>query len=242
MSKEKEKMINTSDRIKNIVDVIEYDTLVDVGTDHGFIAILSVQSGKTRNVLACDLNKGPLQTCQNNIEKYGLTAQISTQLSNGLEKVEVEHDCVTICGMGGLLVHNILNFDSDKTKKFKQLVLQPQSDYYMVRELVYKMGFYIKSEVYFIDNLRQSSQDKYYMIFNCINEKREMPSEKELMFGINIDKNSLDTYKGFIEMTYEKSQKAYEMLTKNSKSDVSEKKEYYEKVIKYCEEILNEIK
>ncbi len=235
-------MINTSDRIKNIVDVIEYDTLVDVGTDHGFIAILSVQKGKTKKVLACDLNKGPLQRCNENIEKYGLNEQIRTKISNGIEEVEVEHDCVTICGMGGLLVHNILDKDREKTKKFKQLVLQPQSDYYMVRKLVYEMGFYIKNEVYFIDNLKQNSQDKYYMIFNCVKGEKEMPCEKELMYGKNIDENSKETYTGFIEMCLDKGQKAYKSLTENSKSDVSIKKEYYEKVIKYCEEILNEIK
>ncbi len=233
-------MINTSERIKNIVATIEYERLVDVGTDHGFIAILSVQSGKTKNVIACDLNEKPLLSCQNNIKKYGLSESIKTVLSNGLLNVECDYESVSICGMGGLLVCNILSAEVEKTKKFSQLILQPQSDYYEVRKQVYELGFYIKNEIYFIDNLKNGSHDKYYMVFNCHKKNVDMPTEKELMFGVDIDKDSLDTYKKYIQMTYDKAKKAFERLIENSKTDITEKKEYYEKVLKYCEEILNE--
>ncbi len=233
-------MISTSERIKNIVDVIEYKSLVDVGTDHGFIAIRSVQSGKTEKVIACDLNKKPLESCKSNIEKYGLDKNITTVLSNGLLNVECDYESVTICGMGGLLVCNIIGAEPDKTKKFKQLVLQPQSDYFEVRKLVYDLGFSIKKEIYFIDNLKNGSHDKYYMIFDCRNQIDKMPTEKEFMFGINIDKSSGDIYRKYIEVTYKKAQKAFDSLTKNSKTDITQKKEYYEKVLRYCEEILDE--
>ncbi len=235
-------MISTSERIKNIVDVIEHDTLVDVGTDHGFIAILSVQSGKTKNVIACDLNELPLKSCVSNIEKYGLNDVIKTQISNGLTDIDCDYKSVTICGMGGLLVCNILNEDIAKTQKFEQLVLQPQSDYFSVRKLIYNLGFSIKKEIYFIDNLKKNSHDKYYMILNCENKKRSMPSEKELMFGINIDKKTSGIYKNYISVINEKSKKAYSNLINNSKSDITKKKLHYEKVLKYCEEILNEFK
>ncbi len=236
-------MINTSDRIKNIVNVIENDTLVDVGTDHGFISILAVQSQRAKKVIACDLNEKPLKSCQENIKKHGLENQITTKLSDGLKSIECDYQSVTICGMGGLLVNNILSFDVQKTRKFKQLVLQPQSDYREVRELIYELGFYIKEEIYFIDNLsKNNKEDKYYIIFNCQNLKKDMPSEKELMFGININDDSKEIYINFTETNYRKAKKSYDNLIENAKTVVLDKKNYYEKYLKYCEEILDEIK
>lgn len=237
-------MINTSDRIRNIVSVIDNDTLVDVGTDHGFISILAVQKGIVKKVVASDVNKGPLNTCQKNIEKYSLQENIEICLSNGLQNVNTKYDSVTICGMGGLLICNILKDDIQKTKEFKQLVLQPQSDYYDVRRLVYELGFYIKEELYLIDNLsKKNTLDKYYLIFNCQKGIKNMPSEKELMLGLNIENTNNEVYIAYITYIYNKSKVAYASL-QNAKSSVADKKQYYNKLITYCEEILkdNEIK
>ncbi len=233
-------MISTSDRIKNIVNVIEHETLVDVGTDHGFISILAVQSKGVKNVYACDVNRGPLNTCEKNITKYSLQDKIKTVLSDGLQKVECDYDSVTICGMGGMLLKNIIMHDAEKTKKFKQLVLQPQSDYYEVRKAVYELGFFIKEEIYFIDNIKNNGLDKYYIIFNCQKGVDATPSDKELHLGINIKKDTMETYKDFINMTYLKSKVALENLLKNSKNDVYDKQVYFEKIVSYCEGILNE--
>ncbi len=233
-------MISTSDRIKNIVNVIEHDTLVDVGTDHGFIAILAVQSKGVKKVFACDVNRGPLNTCEKNIAKYDLQDKITTVLSDGLQNVECDFSSVTICGMGGMLLKNIIVHDAEKTKKFKQLVLQPQSDYYEVRKAVYELGFFIKEEIYFIDNIKNNGLDKYYIIFNCEKGFGSLPSDKELHLGINIKNETMETYRDFVNMTYLKSKVALENLLKNSKNDVSEKQEYFEKIVGYCEEVLNE--
>ncbi len=236
-------MINTSDRIKNIVSVIENDTLVDVGTDHGFIAILAVLSGKVKNVIACDLNKGPLEACKRNIIKYNLSDNIKTVLSNGIDNVDSDYKSVTICGMGGHLIYNILSSDREKTKKFEQLVLQPQSDHLGVRKLVYELGFYIEEEIYFIDNLSKSNTlDKYYIIFNCKKGEKPLPSDKELNLGVNVKNESLEIYKEYINYVYNKSRVVYESLLENAKTEVFEKKEYYGNLLKYCEEVLNEVK
>ncbi len=234
-------MINTSERIKNIVSVISNDTLVDVGTDHGFIAILAVQSGKANKVIACDLNKGPLEACKRNIIKYDLKDNIETCLSNGYKEVTKEYETVTICGMGGSLICEILSNDQEKTKKFNQLILQPQSHHFDVRKKVYEYGFYIKEEIYFIDNLsRKNGDNKFYVIFNCIKGENFVPTEKELMLGLNIQNK--EVYIEYIENINLKSKVAYENLIKNAKTDVFVKKDYYEKMIKYSEEILNDFK
>lgn len=236
-------MINVSLRIENIVNLIENDTLVDIGCDHGFIPIYAVHKKGVKRAIACDLNKEPLLSCQNNIEKYNMQNNIDTLLSNGLENVECDYKTCTIGGMGGLLVTDIIGKYENKTKKFSQLILQPQSDYAQVRKKIYELGFYIKEEVYLIDNLyKKNIADKYYIIFNCIKGESVKPTDSEILLGVNISKNSTDIYKKYINMLYEKSILAYNNLCKNAKTDISDKKTYYENLIKHMEATINDFK
>ena len=49
-------------RLRAIADLVpDGARLVDVGTDHGYIPIYLIETGKCEKVLAMDVNKGPLQ-------------------------------------------------------------------------------------------------------------------------------------------------------------------------------------
>lgn len=237
-------MINVSKRIEGIVSLIEYDTLVDIGSDHGFIPIYAVYSDKAKFAVASDLNEAPLKSSENNILKYGMSENIKTILSDGLKNIEEDYETLTICGMGGLLVIDILKYDEDKTKKFSQLILQPQKDYAEVRKTVYELGFYIKNETYLIDNIYSNKDDKFYIIFNCLkqelNDKIKYPTEKEFLCGINVSIDSIDVYRKYIDNALIKAKIAYKSLN-NAKTDTKEKENYYKNFIKYLEEVNDEI-
>ena len=66
------------------------DWVVDVGTDHAYLPIYLVQSGKARQALAADVGEGPLEKARENIGSYGLSGSIHTLLSDGLEKVSIQ--------------------------------------------------------------------------------------------------------------------------------------------------------
>ena len=69
-------------------------TLCDVGTDHGYVPIALVQGNIIPKAIAVDINKGPLERANEHIRANGLTEQITTRLSNGLEAI---HDGEVYC-------------------------------------------------------------------------------------------------------------------------------------------------
>ena len=75
-------------------------TLCDVGTDHGYVPIALVQGNIIPKAIAVDINKGPLERANEHIRANGLTEQITTRLSNGLEAIhDGEVDSIVIAGM-----------------------------------------------------------------------------------------------------------------------------------------------
>ena len=51
--------------------VTEGSSLADVGTDHGYIPIALVQTGKVSRAIAMDINKGPLERAALHIRERG---------------------------------------------------------------------------------------------------------------------------------------------------------------------------
>ena len=99
-----------SKRLQAVADLVsDGRTVADVGTDHGYIPIYLIQSGKCARAIAMDVNKGPLQRAKDHIEEQGLSCQIATRLSDGVQHLEAgEVECIVIAGMGGALTIRIL--------------------------------------------------------------------------------------------------------------------------------------
>ena len=47
-------------------------SLCDVGTDHAYLPIWLLKTGKISRALACDINPGPLEAARRDGEKYGV--------------------------------------------------------------------------------------------------------------------------------------------------------------------------
>jgi len=82
-------------------------TVIDVGTDHGFIPIYLAQRGHTERLIAMDIAPGPLAQAEGNIAKRGLRDRIELALSDGLKqlpKLNIDPTTpldIVIAGMGG---------------------------------------------------------------------------------------------------------------------------------------------
>ena len=60
--------------------VTEGSSLADVGTDHGYIPIALVQTGKVSHAIAMDINKGPLERAALHIREQHLEDRITLSL------------------------------------------------------------------------------------------------------------------------------------------------------------------
>ena len=99
-----------SKRLQAVADLVTAGYRVaDIGTDHAYIPIFLLASGKIPGAAAMDVNEGPLERARCHIEENGLTEKISLRLSDGLAGLRPgEAESVVIAGMGGGLIIRIL--------------------------------------------------------------------------------------------------------------------------------------
>lgn len=120
----------------------------DVGTDHAYLAIELLKSGKCRKVIASDVKEGPLEAARRNVEKYGVSDKVELVLSDGLENINLDGVTdIVIAGMGGETIVNILeDYFYENCLEDIQLILQPMSKPEMLREFLYNRGYMNISE------------------------------------------------------------------------------------------------
>lgn len=201
-----------SKRLDLIVNHIkDCDTLVDVGTDHGYIPIYVIKNGICKSAIASDINKDPLDKAKLNAIFEEVDEKIDTRLGGGLSTVEAnEVDACVIAGMGGNLIRDILEADKEKVKGFKFLILQPAQNPEVLREYLYTNGYEVIEEDLCID------EDKYYELFKVRVKEGE--------------ETSLDS------IYYEISPKLLRDRHPLMKDYITYKKEKYEKILGFIEE------
>lgn len=140
--------IKLSDRLMMSAAMVSRGSrIADVGCDHAHTDIWLVKEGIAESAIAMDVGEGPLSHALANIDLYGLSDKISVRLSDGLENLKPgEADTVIIAGMGGTLMTLILDNGFEVLKTLDAVILQPQSDIWMVRRFLREHGFRIMEE------------------------------------------------------------------------------------------------
>ena len=151
-------MIKLSQRLQAIADFVPQGARVaDIGTDHGFLPCYLAQKGQAVKVFACDINAQPLALAQKNVMDYGVADVVGTRLGNGLAVIEPgEVDVVTIAGMGGSLMIEILDAAPLVVDKLKRIILQPNVGAEAVRIWAEKNRWHIVQEELVRENDRFS--------------------------------------------------------------------------------------
>ena len=99
-----------SKRLQAVADLVsEGMTVADIGTDHGYIPVYLLNTGKSPKVIAMDVRKGPLKRAEEHLAELLEQGEAQTRLSDGMkELLPGEVQCAVIAGMGGGLVIRIL--------------------------------------------------------------------------------------------------------------------------------------
>ena len=163
-----------SRRLQAVADFVTMGSRVaDVGCDHAYTAIYLAEHGISPNIIAMDVNQGPIDRAKENIKKYGYSDIIETRKSDGLEKLEEdEADTILIAGMGGPLMIQILTAKKEVMQTAKELVLQPQSEIHKVRYMLQEEGFLI------VDENMVKEDEKYYFIMKAIKNSLKLDVKK----------------------------------------------------------------
>lgn len=152
-----------SKRLQTVANAVTPGSRVaDVGTDHGYVPIYLVERGLCPGAIAMDVNEGPLARAEEHIRAEGLSDRIQTRKSDGLAALAPEEtDAVVIAGMGGALMCRILQDASAFLEAGRELILQPQSEWFKVRRLLSASGYRIIQE-WFLEE-----EGKYYVVIKA---------------------------------------------------------------------------
>lgn len=153
-------MVNLTPRLMATAEMVETDTIADVGTDHGKLPIYLALKGKIRKAIASDLNKGPVEACEYNVKRCGVSRIVEVRQSDGLDNFNInEAKTLCIAGMGGELIASILSKHFDVTCSFDEIILQPMTQIEYLKAYLFNNGFIIN------DELLVREGKKYYDIF-----------------------------------------------------------------------------
>lgn len=141
-------LIKINDRLLDATQFVREGThLADVGTDHAYLPIYLMQTGKISSAVATDINRGPIDIASKNIAEYGYSSSISTVLCDGLSHVlPSEADDIAILGMGGELIAKIIENTPWLRSPNKRLILQPMTHPERLRAYLLASGFRIVGE------------------------------------------------------------------------------------------------
>ncbi len=193
MSADQSDEVTLSARLQAIADMTpSCDAFIDIGCDHGYIPIWLLKNNKCRSVIASDIGQGPLDTARRNARSCLTDSdRISFILSDGLDMIippERGYNVLSVTGMGGLLIEEILDKGYDKLSCFSSLILSPHTKQEELRRYLIGNGFIIKDERYVIDN------DKLYVVMHvmpCKDAKKgyvtEEYTDKDYRFGLFIN-------------------------------------------------------
>ena len=179
-------MIQINKRLTKVSEYLNHNKLADIGSDHAYLPIYAIQNNLVKEAIAGEVVKGPFLSAQKNTELHGLSKSIEIKLGDGLEVVNDTVDVITICGMGGPLIAQILDEGKEKLIHYPDLILQANIHALPIRQVLQKLGYNIEAE--------QLIKDKKHIYEIIVAKKGKMQlSENELKFGpkLMIEKDEL---------------------------------------------------
>lgn len=151
-----DKIIKLSERLLMVSKMVRQGSVVaDIGTDHAYLPVYLIQKGICPQAIVADLREMPLENARDTVNENCLHDKIKLILSDGLDSIsENTADDITIAGMGGDLISNILSRVDWIKNKNVRIIAQPQTHSEKVREFFINNGFEIVYEDACVDDNR----------------------------------------------------------------------------------------
>ena len=109
-------MLAINKRLELVASYVENKRLADIGSDHAYLPIFLAKEGKIDFAIAGEIVEGPHKVSIKNVKEEGLSNTIDCRKAAGLDAITLEDniEVITICGMGGKLISDILEDGKDK--------------------------------------------------------------------------------------------------------------------------------
>ncbi|WP_342389339.1 tRNA (adenine(22)-N(1))-methyltransferase [Salinicoccus bachuensis] len=201
-------------RLQKVSEFIIGEKLLDIGSDHAYLPIEAIRNGAAKQAICGEIVKGPFDSTVNNIRREGMEDSIEARFGSGLEVISPDDavDTVTICGMGGPLIAEILEDGLHNLGGQPRLVLQANTYTYPIRKVLAESNYRIIDETVVRDGRH------FYEII--VAEAGESGyDEKQLVFGPVLLEKKEQAFIEKLERELEHQQNIYNNLKKNSSNN-----------------------
>ncbi|CAH0197620.1 tRNA (adenine(22)-N(1))-methyltransferase [Pseudomonas brassicacearum] len=122
--------------------------LADIGSDHAYLPVALLRRGAIAMAVAGEVALTPFRAAERTVGENGLEQQISVRLANGLAAIEPEDGitAISLCGMGGETIRDILDSGKAQLSGQERLILQPNGGEQPLRQWLMENDYRILCE------------------------------------------------------------------------------------------------
>lgn len=169
-----------SQRLEHVAaQVPQAACLADIGSDHAYLPVALMRRGQITRAIAGEVAHTPFQAAGRTVRENGFEHCIEVRLASGLAAIRPEDGvtAITLCGMGGETIRDILDSGRAFLKGTERLILQPNGGERPLRHWLMVNGYRILAE----QVLRENRFD--YEIITADPAGPVAYTEQELYFG-----------------------------------------------------------
>lgn len=227
-------MIKLSKRLNKIAELVDFGaSVIDVGTDHGYVPNFLCENKISRDIIATDISKNSLEKSIELTRELGNEKYIRNILANGI--VNENRDNIIIAGLGGIQIAEIILNSIEISEVSKKLILQPMQKANILRRELNNMGFaIIDEEIIFED-------DRYFeIILARYSGKKEISEEIDFYFSKALIEKKDKVYLDFLRERKNDIEKILNSFVSDNSRSKNRKEELFN-LLKKTEEAIDEI-
>ena len=138
--------VNLDARLSLAFDLYDpCELAADIGTDHAHLPAALLQRGRCQHMILTDLSESALNNARNGIIACRLTDRVTFRCGNGLQPLREQCEMISVTGMGGRTIRDILISGQDRLKG-ASLLLSAHTDLPLIREAVCRIGYHLDRE------------------------------------------------------------------------------------------------
>ncbi len=122
--------------------------LADIGSDHGYLPVALMRRGVISAAVAGEVATTPFHAAERTVRDNGLEQHISVRLADGLAAINPADrvTAISLCGMGGETIRDILESGKAHLSGEERLILQPNGGEQPLRQWLMDNGYRILRE------------------------------------------------------------------------------------------------
>ena len=117
----------------------------DIGTDHAHLPAALLQRGRCQHMILTDISESALDNARMEMIRLRLTGRVSLRLGDGLAPVTEACGMISVMGMGGRTIRDILLSGRSRLQG-ASLLLSAHTDWHLIRAAVRDIGYRLDRE------------------------------------------------------------------------------------------------